>query len=149
MKLTMFYDSSCTLCRSEAMSLWHLSGGDIIVISVSDGQNELAQAGISYQEAMTHLCVKDEWGAWYKGMEAVRVLYKTANIRLFGVGAFWLFNLPVIYALLNIAYPYFAKRRHLIPAYLVKWWYGAVYDIKLNKINGLCDTGNCYIYPKP
>jgi len=128
------------------MSLWRLGGGGITIISVSDGQNELAQAGISYQEAMTHLCVKDECGAWYKGMEAVRVLYKMANIRLFGVGAFWLFNLPMIDVLLDIAYPYFAKRRHLIPAYLVKWWYGAVYDVRLNE---LCDTGNCHIYSKP
>lgn len=142
MKLTMFYDSGCILCRSEAMSLARLCQGQLEIISVIDGQEALSQANISYQEAMTHLCVKDEWGRWHKGMNAVRILYQLANIQLFGISMFWLFHLPIIAKLLDIAYPYFAKYRHLIPACLVKFWYGVVYDVDLNE---LCDNGSCHV----
>lgn len=142
MKLTMFYDSTCILCRSEAMSLARLSKGNVRIISVLDGQAQLAKANISYAEAMTHLCVMDELGGWHKGMNAVRILYQVADIHLWRFSAYRLFNLPIISTLLDFAYPYFAKHRHLMPAYLVKWWYGAVYDTKLNQ---LCDDGSCAV----
>lgn len=80
-----------------------------------------------------------ELGAWYKSMNTVQVLYQATNIRLW-FDACWLFGLPIISTLLDIAYPYFAKHRHLMLAYLVRWWYGAVYDMNLNQ---LCDDGSC------
>ena len=142
MKLTMYYDSSCVLCRSEAMSLDKASQGKICIISVLDGQAVLAKANISYDEAMTHLCVQDEFGQWHKGMNAVRVLYKIANIKIAHISAYRLFNLPLIKQICDMAYPYFAKRRHLMPAFLVKWWYGVIYDAQLN---ALCDSNSCRI----
>lgn len=142
MTLTMFYDSSCTLCRSEAMSLLKFSNEKINIISIVDGQNQLNQANISYDEAMTHLCVKDEFGNWYKGMNAVRILYQIANIKICHINAYWLFNLPIIATILDMAYPCFAKHRHLMPKFLIKLWYGVVYDVHLNE---LCDTNTCYI----
>lgn len=143
MTLTMFYDSSCILCRSEAMSLFNLANGNIRIIAVIDAQDELLQANISYQEAMTHLCVKDSLGNWYKGMDAVRVLYQVANIHILKINAFWLFNLPIIRSIMDFGYPYFANHRHLMPKFLVKLWYGVVYDVQLNQ---LCDSNTCYIH---
>lgn len=137
MKITMFYDGQCTLCRTEATRLHQKNPSEICIIPVDDAIDYLAQAGISYTQAMTYLCVQDEQGHWHTHMDAVRILYKTA--RIFG---WYILYLPIIKQVLDISYPYFAKNRYRFPKWLVYLWYGFV---KTGET--ACDNGVCRINP--
>ncbi|MCK6158881.1 DUF393 domain-containing protein [Moraxella osloensis] len=101
-------------------------------MSIDDARDELAKFGISEDEAMTYLCVQDKQGNMQKGMDAVRLLYKTAQLPFAT-----LFGWPVVKQASDRIYPIFARHRNRVPNWMTQLAYGKVAaDCK----DGMCTT---------
>lgn len=59
---------------------------------------------------MTYVVVQDNLGQMHKGVNAVRLLYKSANVSLVD-----LLYLPIIKEISDFVYPIIAKNRYKIP----------------------------------
>ncbi len=133
--ITMYYDDACALCSTEAHNMQARNSQAIELIPVDKGLDILQAAGFDRVDAMTYLCVQDSNGDWHTHMDAVRLLYKTANVSW----ANWLY-LPFIKQLGDLAYPHVARNRYRIPNWLTKAIYGkAAVDA--------CQNGICKIAP--
>ncbi len=133
--ITMYYDNACVLCSTEAYKMQSRNLTGIQLMPVDKGLDKLNKAGFSRVDAMTYLCVQDSYGGWYTHMDAVRLLYKTADVRW----AKWLY-LPVVKQLGDFTYPYVARNRYRIPNWITKLVYGQA-------LTKACQNGVCKIAP--
>lgn len=134
-KISMYYDDTCVLCRTEAHNMKLRQPANIRLIPVEEGLDELATAGFSREDAMTYMCLQDSNGNWYTHMDAVRMLYKTAEVKWAG----FLF-LPVVKQMGDFVYPYVARNRYKIPNWVIKLIYGKA-------VMQACENGVCKIAP--
>lgn len=132
--ITMYYDSDCILCTTNAITMKQKSPDKIEIIPAHLSLDILSKYHISELDIMTYVVVQDELGQIHKGMNAVRLLYKTANVPFYQVLYF-----PIIKQMSDFIYPIIAKNRHKIPKWLIKLIYGKVAE---------CDNGVCHINPK-
>lgn len=133
--ITMYYDDACVLCSTEAHNMQARNPQAIELMPVDKGLDTLQAAGFDRVDAMTYLCVQDSNGNWYTHMDAVRLLYKTANVSW----ANWL-CLPVVKQLGDFVYPHVARNRYRIPNWVTKVIYGKA-AVKA------CQNGVCKIAP--
>ncbi|WP_066801994.1 thiol-disulfide oxidoreductase DCC family protein [Moraxella oblonga] len=133
--ITVFYDDDCPICQSEITHLTAKNPDKIIGIPVKNALDELNQAGIDKIEALTYLCIKDDKGHFYKGIEAVRLLHQTANSEFALI-----LDLPIIKPMSELIYPIFAKHRYKIPKWIAHLLFG--------KPKVHCENGVCHINPK-
>lgn len=133
--IVMYYDDACVMCRSEAKNMQARNPTGIQLTPVDEGIEELTAAGYNREDAMTYLCVKDSHGHWHTSMDAVRLLYKTANAPM---STF--FHLPVIKQLGDFVYPFVARNRYRVPDRLIKWIYG-------DAVVAACKDGICKLPP--
>lgn len=136
--ITMYYDDKCPVCRTEALHMADKKPSDIRIIPIHQAVDELAKFGISEVDAMTYLCVKDSQNHIHKGMDAVRLLYKTAELPMAKA-----FNLPIVKQASNMIYPIFARHRNRIPHWVAELVYG-----KLATDETECENGVCSLPPK-
>lgn len=134
--ITMYYDDKCPICRTEATHMADKKPNDICIVSVAEAVDTLAAFGISEVEAMTYLCIQDENGKMHTGMNAVRLLYKTADLPIARV-----FNLPIIKQVSDVVYPIFARNRYRIPNWITRLVFGKV-------ATDNCENGVCSLPPK-
>ena len=133
--ITMYYDDACILCSAEAQAMQARNPEGIQLMPVDEGIDTLNASGFSRLDAMTYLCVQDSQGRWYTHMEAVRMLYKTAEM----TWAKWLY-LPGIKQLGDWVYPMVTRNRYRIPQWLIKRLYGKA-------VSEACTNGVCKIAP--
>lgn len=133
--ITMFYDSDCVLCTTNAYLLQEKSN-DIAIIPVNQSIELLSQYGFSQIDAMTYVIVSDNQGNFYQGMNAIRLLYKTANMPMHQI-----LYLPIIKQISDFLYPIIAKNRYKIPKWLIKVIYGRL-------LKNVCDTNYCQLSPQ-
>ena len=130
--ITMYYDNTCPVCRTEALHMVEKKPNAIRIVPIDNARDELAKFGISEDEAMTYLCVQDKQGNMQKGMDAVRLLYKTAQLPFATV-----FEWPVVKPASDMIYPIFARHRNRVPNWMTQLAYGKVAeDCK----DGMCRT---------
>lgn len=130
--ITMYYDDTCPVCRTEALHMAEKKPDAIRIVPIDDARDELAEFGISKDEAMTYLCVQDKQGNIQKGMDAVRLLYKTAQLPFATV-----FEWPVVKQASDMIYPIFVRHRNRVPNWMTQLAYGKVAeDCK----DGMCRT---------
>ena len=68
---TIFYDAQCPLCvREMALTLEKNRSGSLKAVPVQGSETELAQYGISPEDAMTYIHIVRSDGAVLKGMSA-------------------------------------------------------------------------------
>ena len=73
---TIFYDAQCPLCvREMALTLEKNRSGSLKAVPVQGSETELAQYGISPNDAMTYIHIVRSDGAVLKGMSALRLMY--------------------------------------------------------------------------
>ena len=53
MALTIFYDDSCPICRTEILGFYSIYPQDMNLISLSQGANELERHNIKLEDALT------------------------------------------------------------------------------------------------
>lgn len=133
--IIMYYDDACVICSSEASNMKARNPKGITLTSVDEGIDVLNKAGFSREDAMTYLCVQDSTGNWHKGMDGIRLLYKTAGVPFAKV-----LYLPVIKQMSNITYPVIAKNRYRFPNWLSKLLYG-------KEVVDACKDGVCKLPP--
>ncbi len=153
MKITMFYDGSCPICRTEAYHLRDEHSDKIAIVTVDEGMDRLAKAGISRIDAMTYLCVQDVDGTMIKGIDAVRLLHKTADSKFATV-----LSLPVAKQLAGLIYPIFARNRYYLPDWFTRLLFGKVAEEdniagasnandNNDNVGNACEIGVCKIPP--
>lgn len=137
--ITMYYDETCILCTTNAEVMQAKNPSEINIIPVTQAEAILAKAHISLIDAMTYVVVEDEQGKMHKGMDAVRLLYKIANVPFSFV-----LGLPVIKQIGDFAYPFIARNRYYFPKWVIKLMYGKLADMR--DVNN-CENGVCHIPP--
>lgn len=128
--ITMCYDDKCPICRTEALHMAAKKPNAIRIMPIADAIDELATFGISEVDAMAYLCVKDSKGEIHKGMDAIRLLYKIAELPFASA-----LSLPIVKQASEVIYPIFARNRNRIPNWVAKLVYGKVVD---GCENGMC-----------
>lgn len=131
--ITMYYDDTCTLCTTNAITMQQKAPNKIAIVPANEALALLAKHHISQMDIMTYVVVQNELGQMHKGMNAVRLLYKTANVPMAD-----LLYLPIIKQGSDFIYPIIAKNRYKTPKWLIKLIYGKVAD---------CENGVCHIDP--
>lgn len=132
--ITMYYDETCILCTTNAQVMQAKNPYQINIVPVTQAEKILANAGISMVDVMTYVVVEDENGKMHTGMDAVRLLYKTA-----GVAYAPLLGLPIIKQVGDFVYPYIARNRYYFPKWMIKLAYGRLAEINTCE-NGVCHT---------
>ncbi|WP_066801992.1 thiol-disulfide oxidoreductase DCC family protein [Moraxella oblonga] len=133
--ITLYYDNSCILCTTNAITMQQKAPNKITIIPKDDAIDLLAKYNITELDIMTYVVVQDEFGQMHKGMNAVRLLYKTANIPFHSLLYF-----PIIKQISNVIYPIIAKNRYRTPKWLIRLIYG--------RVANSCENGVCHIDPK-
>lgn len=133
--IAMYYDDTCILCTTNAITMQNKAPDKINIIPAHSALDILAKHNISEIDIMTYVVVQDESGQMHKGMNAVRLLYKTANVPF---NSFLYF--PIIKQMSDMIYPIVAKNRYRTPKWLIKLIYG--------KVANPCENGVCHIDPK-
>ena len=131
--ITMYYDNTCILCTTNAITMQQKAPDKITIVPKDDAIDLLAKYNITEIDIMTYVVIQDEFGQMHKGMNAVRILYKTANIPFHSLLYF-----PIIKQMSDVIYPIIAKNRYKTPKWLIKLIYGKVAE---------CDNGICHISP--
>lgn len=135
--ITMYYDDTCILCTTNAMTMQNKAPDKINIIPAHSqyALDILAKHNITELDIMTYVVVQDELGQMHKGMNAVRLLYKTANVPFHSLLYF-----PIIKQMSDVIYPIVAKNRYRTPKWLIKLIY--------SKVANPCETGVCHIDPQ-
>lgn len=112
--LTVYYDGQCGLCRAEMAQVRALDAhGDITLVDCSvPGFTDEAvrRAGLTRDDLLGALHVRDVLGDWHRGVDAIAVLYAT-------VGAPWLARAwahPLTRPLTRRLYPWVVAHRQTL-----------------------------------
>lgn len=110
--LTVYYDGACGLCSAEMREIHALDqAGDIAMVDCSpaDFDDEVVRAaGLSRDDLLGALHVRDVLGDWHRGVDAIALLYAT-------VGAPWLARAwahPWTRPVTQRLYPWVVAHRH-------------------------------------
>jgi predicted DCC family thiol-disulfide oxidoreductase YuxK len=109
--ITIFYDHSCPLCRSEMLGLKSRdSGGNMILVDCSPAdfnETPFAVDGIHRLDMMKLIHAKDANGKWLIGVEVFAIVYRLAGFRL--MSALW--GSSILRPVLSRLYPWVANNR--------------------------------------
>lgn len=112
--LTAYYDGQCGLCIAEMNEIRALDEqGEIAMVDCSapDFSDEAVRsAGLSRDDLLGAMHVRDVLGDWHKGVDAIALLYAT-------VGAPWLARAwahPITRPFTRRLYPWVVAHRHFL-----------------------------------
>ncbi len=112
--LTAYYDGQCGLCSAEMHEIQALdTDGEIALVDCSAADFDDVQtraAGISRDDLLGALHVRDVLGDWHRGVDAIALLYAT-------VGAPWLARAwahPLTRPLTQRLYPWVVRHRQTL-----------------------------------
>ena len=112
--LTAYYDGSCGLCSAEMAELQALDvHGEIqLVDCATPGFDDAAmrQAGITREQLMGRLHVRDVLGDWHRGVDAIALLYATVGAPLLARAWAHPWTRPFTRRL----YPWVVRHRHAL-----------------------------------
>lgn len=144
--ITIYYDKSCPLCSAEIHGLKNLDSESrmtLVDCSAEDFDDSPFQPdGIKQQDMMNALHIRDEHGAWHKGVDAFEVLYRTAGLPV--IGRLWAH--PFTRPFTTRLYPWVVRNRyHLsrIGLPVVMELLGKAYAIRAHRNSQRCAKGNC------
>lgn len=141
--LTVYYDASCPICRSEILNIKvHDERDNLCLVDCSSPDfcdARFRREGISREDMMARLHARDLQGVWFKGADAMGMIYRTAGIR-------WAADLWERHTLLRRIYPWFARNRQIlsltgIPLLFVIWRKWQVW--RLYRRSQACKNGRC------
>jgi predicted DCC family thiol-disulfide oxidoreductase YuxK len=89
--LVVFYDHSCSLCRNEMLAIKaHDADQKLILVDCSAEDFDdvpFRREGITRQDMMACLHVRDNRGAWIKGVSSFELLYRSVGMNV--IANFW------------------------------------------------------------
>lgn len=82
--LTVYFDASCPMCHSEMLNIKAHDAGDLLhlVDCSAPGFDDtpFKPEGVTREDMMTRLHVRDQLGAWSKGADAMELIYRSAGM---------------------------------------------------------------------
>lgn len=130
--LTIFYDASCKLCNTEMESVRALDQKHRLVLvdcsSADFDERPYTEVGISQQDMLNCMHIRDSQGNWYRGVDAFEHIYNAIGLRK--IAKLWAH--PLTRPLTERAYPWVVKNRHVLshlglPMVLKLWGRFAAY----------------------
>ena len=115
MKIIVFYDDLCPICRTEMHAFAWQYPNEIELVPLSTQAERLHSYGIHLEDALMALRVVDELGHIHQGLDAVRLLYRRFGKQRLAQ----LSELPIVKPVLEWAYPLFVRQRHRVPVWLL------------------------------
>lgn len=113
--VTLFHDGHCPFCRVEVNWLGkHHHRERVKLVDIQDEHFCADGYDTHFDAMMGKLHVLDNQGRWYIGMDASRALYAVLGYRRL----VWISCLPVVSAVMDASYRFFARRR----VRLGQWW---------------------------
>jgi len=110
--LTVYFDASCRLCHSEIRNIkTHDTKGHLLLVDCSAADFDDAPfraEGITRADMMERMHVRDNQGAWIKGVDAFELIYRTAGMQ--GMASLW--GGRYTRRLMEKLYPWVARHRH-------------------------------------
>lgn len=110
--LTIYYDASCPLCRSEMETLKARDAEDALRIvdcsAPAFDAGPAAAEGVTLAMMMSRIHARDAAGRWFRGMDVFAAAYRAAGFR-------WLARLyrsPSLRPLFDQIYPWIADNRN-------------------------------------
>jgi predicted DCC family thiol-disulfide oxidoreductase YuxK len=143
--LTVYFDASCGLCHSEMMNIKAHDSREylrLVDCSAPDFDDAPFRAdGITRADMMDRLHVRDNQGAWIKGVPAFELIYRT-------IGMHRMARLWGSRALMERLYPWIARHRHGLsltglPILFSLW--GKCAARRAHKRSRACKDGKCSI----
>jgi predicted DCC family thiol-disulfide oxidoreductase YuxK len=111
--LTIYFDGSCKLCRSEIENLAARdTAGRLIMVDCSPAGFDLAGIPATHAELMNLIHAQDARGTWIKGVDVFVAAYAAARLP-------WISAMlahPRIKPHAQAAYPWVVRNRHRISA---------------------------------
>jgi len=112
--LTVYYDKSCPLCATEMHALRDMDWRGrlkLVDCSVPEFQDpHAAQQGVTREQMMERIHVRDPEGRWLVGIDAFEAVYASAGLQ--GAARFW--GNPRWRPLLDRIYPWVARNRQFL-----------------------------------
>lgn len=121
--LTVFYDHSCQLCRSEMHNIKARDHADVLHLVDASDAHALAQHSPDkpQQDLMTLMHARDAAGVWYVGVDAFAVIYQATDMGWVGRVLNW----PVVHSVAKALYPSVARNRYRMPSRLLSGFFEA------------------------
>lgn len=121
--LTVFYDHSCQLCRSEMHNIKARDHADVLRLVDASDANALAQHSPDkpQQDLMSLMHARDAAGVWYVGVDAFVVIYQATDMGWVGRVLKW----PGVHGLAKALYPSVARNRYRLPSRLLSGFFEA------------------------
>lgn len=112
--LTVFFDASCSLCDSEMQTIkLHDLEQRLVLIdcsAVDFDDAPFATDGVTREAMMNRLHVRDQQGAWIKGVAAFELIYRTVGMSAFAD----LWGSRMTRPIMEHLYPWVARHRQLL-----------------------------------
>jgi predicted DCC family thiol-disulfide oxidoreductase YuxK len=107
--LTVYYDASCSLCHNELMNIkLHDTRNHLRLVDCSApgfDDSPFHAEGVTLEHMMERLHVRDNQGAWIKGVAAMELVYRSAGMQR--MASLWGPR-----TLMGRMYPWIARNRH-------------------------------------
>ena len=107
--ITVYYDHSCVLCRSEIL---HIKArdelGSIVLIDCSASDFDDSQLPHTKAELLACIRAQDDRGNWLVASDVFVALYSTVGLH--GIASAWQIGKPIAEKM----YPWIARNRHVI-----------------------------------
>lgn len=109
--LTVYYDASCPLCRTEIETLKARDGCDRLrLVDCSPPSFGSPGDGVTRDDLMSRIHARDSRGRWLRGIDVFAAAYAAAGMRRVAA----LYASPLLRPLLDRAYPWVADHRMLL-----------------------------------
>ena len=146
--LTVYFDASCGLCNSEIQNIKiHDTEQRLILVDCSaDSFDDTPYRadGITREDMMECLHVRNRQGVWIKGVASFELIYRTVNMSV--IADLWgsRFTRPLVERI----YPWVARHRQVmsltgLPILFMLW--GKCAARRANKRSRKCHEGQCSI----
>ncbi len=109
-KISVFHDSGCPMCRTEVAVMSKLDADNSITwVDINADDDPLTAAGISYEDAMRNIHVRDSVGNLVNGVEGFMAMWERlpGYRRLVPI----VNKVPGVRSCLNLFYSLFSKVR--------------------------------------
>jgi predicted DCC family thiol-disulfide oxidoreductase YuxK len=140
--LTAYYDGSCALCSAEMSALHDLDrDGAIAMVDCADvafDDTGTRREGVSRDDMMQTLHVRDVLGDWHRGVDAIALLYATAGAPR--LARWWVH--PLTRPIARWLYPMVVRHRHALSAVGIHFVAPAVLR-RFATRRGRCDHATC------
>jgi predicted DCC family thiol-disulfide oxidoreductase YuxK len=130
--ITVYYDASCGLCRSELHTMKARDAHARLQLVDCSAADFAAPDGVTRDALMARIHARDANGAWLRGLDVFAAVYEAAGLRRIAR----LYRSRALRPLLDRLYPWIADHRQALTALGV----GRVFGLARRPACAACDA---------